>query len=604
MLVVEARFSVDSISKYKWYSVLRSTALVVTVLPIYLVEAHSLTVSEIIKYSSVFFLLPLVVEIPLGLLADRIGPTRVVIIGLIIFSGAFLSLIFASGVGSYLVYLLFITLASSCFSGAEDSILLNLVPKRDDLFSVKSDLNIFFYYTTSIVLLAGGVLYHLEPRLPFVLQAISILGAAWLVFTLPGRTEKSPSHRRPATIEALKSGSAQFLNSYRLAIIACMAVSTFIVGLNSRTVQIQLSDLLPFGQAIGVSAMFVAGNFVSAASLSCLKVYYSRCKTPIWPMVSLGIISFTSFSLLSTNTTAGVVLGFMALCAFKSGYRTYLSSQLLISLRDKGSTATVMSYVALTTAIVSALGSSIFSFYFSDFGTLNSYLALFMVAMFLIATSVIWNSRIEVIEVTPTNALSGKRHFIKREYNELTYIQRYQCQDHVNENITTLRYLEALYPSPNLVRQSDCELEWEFVAGDVLSLASKERQILALKTFSEIFARRLAVGGGLVHGDLHPDNILLADDGNVCVVDWDLCDYGNIVDDVLALYTSPRLKIDVEQRLEAISKLFNESVDDSRARAEEFVERKIDHLSNFGGEFIKSVCAGYVKIRKDFAIVR
>ncbi|WP_019222287.1 MFS transporter [Bartonella rattaustraliani] len=142
----------DKIKQFKIYNVSKLTALVVAVLPLFLSEKLHLLQADIVLIGSYFLLLPLILEVPLGFLSDAYGSKRVIYAGLFFFFCGFLALFMNYAYFAYATYLLCITLAAACFSGAEDSLLFFVVPKHRTLFSVKSEVAAVTYSATTILI--------------------------------------------------------------------------------------------------------------------------------------------------------------------------------------------------------------------------------------------------------------------------------------------------------------------------------------------------------------------------------------------------------------------------------------------------------------------
>jgi len=86
---------------------------------------------------------------------------------------------------------------------------------------------------------------------------------------------------------------------------------------------------------------------------------------------------------------------------------------------------------------------------------------------------------------------------------------------------------------------------------------------------------------GLIHGDLHPDNILVYE-GKPFVIDWDLSGDGPVLWDVLTLLTSPYTKIPTETKLQFLQNQFiGLQSSDARLLFSEFCSFKASQLLGF-----------------------
>ena len=99
------------------FSIGKSTAIVVPILPLCLVTQHRLTVETMLQIASYFVLVPVLLDVPMGWLGDRIGHRFVLTIGTLIFLCGFGALL-ANTAHGYPIYLLCIGIAAACYSGA------------------------------------------------------------------------------------------------------------------------------------------------------------------------------------------------------------------------------------------------------------------------------------------------------------------------------------------------------------------------------------------------------------------------------------------------------------------------------------------------------
>jgi serine/threonine protein kinase len=82
-----------------------------------------------------------------------------------------------------------------------------------------------------------------------------------------------------------------------------------------------------------------------------------------------------------------------------------------------------------------------------------------------------------------------------------------------------------------------------------------------------------------IHGDLHPDNIIIDNDGNFHIIDWDLSGEGYVWFDYLCLLTHPYLSINKTSMLEIFSNLMNNiEILDLEKIIHIFIKVKIKHL--------------------------
>ena len=104
---------------------------------------------------------------------------------------------------------------------------------------------------------------------------------------------------------------------------------------------------------------------------------------------------------------------------------------------------------------------------------------------------------------------------------------------------------------------------------------------------------------GNIHGDFHPDNILVDEEG-VYVIDWDLAGEGFIWFDYLTLITHPRLRLDLEQRASLFISYFPEfNHNEIIAMFKLFMNHKVLQLEKLVefDESLLSIVSGYQMVR-------
>ncbi|MDH2924640.1 phosphotransferase family enzyme [Nicoletella semolina] len=136
------------------------------------------------------------------------------------------------------------------------------------------------------------------------------------------------------------------------------------------------------------------------------------------------------------------------------------------------------------------------------------------------------------------------------------------------------------YPSPNLIRKDYNELVWEFIPGLNLSSLGRVEQIDILNKISILQSDLFDSNDNemIIHGDLHPDNIIVSNN-TFYMVDWDLAYIGFIINDVYNLYTSPQLHLNYEERVNYIRMITKENIDVIQNNINNFVSNKIYELS-------------------------
>lgn len=563
------------------------------VLPLFLSQHLGLTQSDIVLLGSYFFLLPFLLEVPLGLLADLYGNKPIIYTGLTFFLLGFVCLLCFSPYIAYSSYLFCIVVAAACFSGAESSFLLSILPEKANLFTVQSEVAAFTYTITSFLIFLGGVLFYIHPIVPIIFQIISLFIAIVIFFKLSSGIELGSKHKNSTFFQLITSSYTELKNIYVMAIIFLIAIAGFAVMVNNRTVSIAFADLLPIKPEILVAIIFIIGNFMSAASNQFFKKSFPKFQTPVWPILIIGGLAVSSFFLMSIPKIVALFIGFLVLCIFKSAYRAYLNSLLIHSLKDSKIVATILSLSAIISALVSFLFSFLYGHAFSSFAMANLWMAVLMGIFFVFAAVIIFFNKEEITWIEPENAQSSKKHFIKRYHQTFSYGQIYPTSDLINEYLKNGSYLDTLYPAPKMLSLQGKQIIWEFLKGCTLSEADIAQQKQVIYKIKDLFKARIEKKIALAHGDLHPDNIMVVDTNKFYVIDWDLCKEAEPEHDILTFFTSPRLHLNPEERITFISDLLSCSVREAQQKLSLFLAHKIKQLKKYDNPFMHNLVADY-----------
>jgi MFS family permease len=141
----------------------------------------------------------LLAEIPSGALADLLGRKRQLLLGLLLMSGGFLLQGFAEAYWHIFAGMALFTIGMAFVSGSDDALVYDsLDTERKSSLWEKVIARKFqiMHLVTIISILAGGALYILQFRLPFVLAGVGALAAFFVALTFkeaPAETEQNLS---------------------------------------------------------------------------------------------------------------------------------------------------------------------------------------------------------------------------------------------------------------------------------------------------------------------------------------------------------------------------------------------------------------------------
>lgn len=141
----------------------------------------------------------LLAEIPSGALADLLGRKRQLLLGLLLMSGGFLLQGFAAAYWYILAGMALFTVGMAFVSGSDDALVYDSLDaeRKSNLWEkVIARKFQIMHFVTIVSILAGGVLYVLQFRLPFVLAGVGALIAFFVASTFkeaPTEVEQNPS---------------------------------------------------------------------------------------------------------------------------------------------------------------------------------------------------------------------------------------------------------------------------------------------------------------------------------------------------------------------------------------------------------------------------
>ena len=148
---------------YRNYNLFKSTAWIIPILFIYITQQKSITNEQIIYVAGLFSLLPFIIEIPFGILADKIGTKNILALGILFQILSCMSLILVPSHVSYHFYLICINFASAMFSGADQSFVRNLFSDQESFKTYLHENNGLFYRNSIFMLIIGTTVIGFLP---------------------------------------------------------------------------------------------------------------------------------------------------------------------------------------------------------------------------------------------------------------------------------------------------------------------------------------------------------------------------------------------------------------------------------------------------------
>lgn len=356
---------------YSQYNIFKSTGFIVPTLFAFLITEVGVSATQILQVTAFYMLLPFLLEIPLGLFADKLGHKLTVMIGVCFQIGSCLSLLFIRGVASYHVYLIAIYTAGACLSGAETALIYtkNRLSNTQYLKNYTYKLNSDFYKYTIFFLIAGGLSYSVHPKIPIVLQIISFSIALYHLSRIDKKQGQFKNTQLTKNSIADLYISLQFVVKDKPFLATCIisAVFTAAIRINDKTIQPQMLTYIDQSSYFLIGLIYAIGNAVSSKSSMIFKRFADRFTDNAIQYIILIVIMGSSFFVMSLNSVYCVIPGFLLLCFFKAAHRPLITHNLNSNIPFKKLHATIISCSALFGAIFGAAIHWISSLFFRDF---------------------------------------------------------------------------------------------------------------------------------------------------------------------------------------------------------------------------------------------
>jgi DHA1 family quinolone resistance protein-like MFS transporter len=624
-----------SLMAYLFLQICKSTALTTPVLYLLLQNDLGLSLSRILAVYAGFALLGIALELPTGILCDLWSPKKTICLALAMQSASFVSLMILPPGVVLNVFLLLSVISASLFSGSDQSLLRQMLVNDEmkEYRTVAFAINGKMYLYTSPLLVAGVLLYRTDYRILLSIQALSTI-AAFLALANISVPTSSVSSRPDVFVKRFKdliSGLRMLLNNRKFLGLALLSGAfSSAVLVNHKIIQSQVEAEFPSDPLIWIAFLFSIGNVVSWAA-STMASRYLRINPNVIGFIIFLTLSLTAILLtLLFSAKILIFLGYFGICAFKSVYRPFVSSQTVQMVWSKSNTASSVSALVFIGSMVSALVH--FAASRADESLANKNLAAMLAILVVCCFGLVLFCFTRTVRLHESmSKLTGKRNTVVLKKEVPTFIQTYPIGElAIVEKISRMSawfpYTSPILYATNLKLRT---MEWEAIKGS--SLANDPSPDLdALQTLfskpcknsdmpeicfelatgipspSELFEAQPDLVDlfcdekylRIIHGDLHPGNILKSSNG-MTIVDWDNAGVGFLWFDVFSLFCHPDLKCEFSGRVSALVRLFPElSNPDLFLASEIFCHFKSRQLSRFG-----SKDSSLLLTSKEFAIM-
>lgn len=572
--------------KFEISYILRSTAWVMPILPIFWINNQNVTLESYISLVSFFSIISFGIDFPVSFLADRINLKKTYIVGLAFFGLSFLFPIIFKGIFSYILYLSFSLLANGMISGVDIALIKNIVP-QNKFYTYFSSLTKKFYLLTIPFMFLGALFYLFNPYLPLVIQMVSIISCIIIINSLPDSFNKNNNKSTLKLADNNPDWKIEFSTSFFLLVLLLMIVfSVFngVMNFQNRTTPILIQQLGKYSQLITVfiSLVFISiGNIFSAFGASKLINIFPKKKSFLLYNFLLIFISCISLFLLSTKNIILIFTGYILISLCKGAYRPYYQS--IISGLQPNSLlkARWFSFFTISSTIIVSSLSTLFIFITNKIhviqllwgGTLLVFGLLFLIFQF---KNKFFKMKLNTKSSSSFSNLFKIYDFLKNHI----YFEKINNYNTLFLDIDNLQNITL--KSPKLIENTSPNNQiWEFVEGNTLSdITNHDQKYILSIILKDMYDKKnlddsivyngvLRIGGSLnkkcfeycdcytfSHGDLHPANILIKNNNEYCLVDWDNGSINSRLLDEFSLIFHPNLNISMQERRKYLNNFF------------------------------------------------
>lgn len=354
--------------KYSAAFYLKSTALVMPILPLWWTVDQGVPLSTYLSLMAAGNVLSMVIDLPLSFFSDHLSHAAFYASGLFVLGSAFTAQILLGGTPALLVYVVTTAVADALISGADASLLVDVVGENRYRDTYRH-LNRHFYLYTATFFLAGVGLYHLDPRALMALQGLMLWFGATLVARIRPRASGGPRGSRPgrrsspwATCGAgIRRYALGVPGDYIVIVLVTVMLSAFFDGLmqfQNRTIQVIAADAASarFGGGIWTSAVLLAlGNAASSAGLGRVFSRLSAGRSAVLGLTLLLPFCVSALVGLASGDLVLIAAGYMLLCVVKGVYRPLVSALVVRLTPDARFISTWISAFGILAGIVSSV---------------------------------------------------------------------------------------------------------------------------------------------------------------------------------------------------------------------------------------------------------
>jgi len=313
-------------------------------------EERGLSYFERLALGAIYSAVIIVVEVPTGVFADRVGRRRSMLLGALAMVGASLAAARANGFAEFAIAESLAALSMALCSGADSAYLYDLLVAHDRTHEYRrreSAASAWHLFGSALAFAGGGMLAQVHLALPYLATAGVAAVAAVLACLLD---EERPAHARaagaaraaPAWWHQVIGALAEVARNGRLAWL--VGYSAVVFALLRATIYVYQPYLAERGlDTLEIGFLFAGVNLIAA--VVAFRTYQLRAQTGddrlLWGLLAVLAISFV---LLANAGSGPWMLVLLVVQAVASGLYSPLTKPLLNrEIADSSSRAAVLS---------------------------------------------------------------------------------------------------------------------------------------------------------------------------------------------------------------------------------------------------------------------
>lgn len=355
------------------------------------------------------FAIGLIAEVPSGALADRFGRDKMVKLGQLLAGGGYLIQAFGSSFMPFFVGQAIMMVGISFVSGADEALFfekLNFARASASWRKLVTRASQVALISSLVGTVAGGLLHTINPRIPWILTGLSLIGSVLLIWSIkdtrPEKDKQKLSDELREHLASIREGFAQFRTpKLWLYVPIILTVQGLFYTVGWGLLRLVLLDRFNFDPFLG-SIVIATSSLITVGVLALMHKYAENMsERRVLMFISLGAVA----SLLLSIADIGMWGYFVILVLYAGEYILHpFMSEVLNNRAEENQRATVLSVASFLRTLPYVILAPII-------GYLNTHDRL---EYFLIVWSVLI-----VIAVIIYNSLKKKDDFVSMTKKDL-----------------------------------------------------------------------------------------------------------------------------------------------------------------------------------------